>query len=66
MNKHRGGKYESLLVINKDEIIPYVTKAIQEQDEKVANLERENKALKMTVEELIKRIEKIESKEELE
>ncbi len=53
-------------MINKDEIIPYITKAIQEQDEKITSLEREKQNLRATVEELLKRIEKLESREELE
>lgn len=66
MSKHHGSEYDSLLVINKDEIIPYITKAIQEQDEKITSLEREKQNLRATVEELLKRIEKLESREELE
>ena len=52
-------------MINKDEIIPYITKAIQEQDEKITNLEKENKILKVTMEELLKRIEKLEDRGDL-
>ena len=66
MSKHHGSEYDSLLVINKDEIIPYITKAIQQQDEKITSLEREKQNLRATVEELLKRIEKLESREELE
>lgn len=65
-------------MINKEEIIPYITKAVQEEDEKVrrlegkvneqeiriTKLEGENEMLKMTMEELVKRVEKLESKEE--
>lgn len=65
LSRHHGSEYDSLLVINKDEIIPYITKAIQEQDEKITNLEKENKILKVTMEELLKRIEKLEDRGDL-
>ena len=47
-----------LYLVARDYLVPYITKAVQEQDEKITKLEKENQELKQKLNEIIELLSK--------
>lgn len=59
-----GSEYDEILQIDDTKLIPYLSKAIQELSDEVDGLQEENRILKEKMEELMRRVERLEGKEE--